>query len=124
MIVKSSSRVLPPGTHAVRVASIESVKSLHDAAKEQLEVTLEAIGNTNGEPPSIRFWTSPALHPQGRLLPFIEAVIGRPLSSEELRDGFEIDALVGQELCIIVKAATSQTGKAYSKVIDFLPKQN
>lgn len=124
MIVKSSSRVLPQGTHAVRVATIESVENIRDATKEQLEITLEALGTSYGEPPSVRFWTSPVLHPQGKLLPFIEAVAGRPLSSEELRDGFEVDGLIGQELRVVVKTATSQAGKSFSKVVDFLPKQN
>ncbi|MBP6944780.1 hypothetical protein KBD61_00025 [Patescibacteria group bacterium] len=124
MIVKSSTRVLPPGTHPVRVSSIDSVENMRDATKEQLEINLEAVGASYGEPPSVRFWTSPVLHPQGKLLPFIEAVAGRPLSSEELRNGFEVDSLIGQELLVVVKAATSQAGKTYSKVVDFLPKQN
>lgn len=123
IVVRSSTRVLPPGTHPVRVATIEAVENIKDATKQQLEITLEALGNSYGEPPSVRFWTSPVLHPQGKLLPFIEAVIGRPMSSEELRDGFEVESLIGQELVVIVKNATSLAGKSYSKVVDFLPQQ-
>lgn len=124
IIVKSSTRILPPGTHPVRVASIESVENIRDPAKQQLEITLESTGSSYGEPPSVRFWTSPVLHPQGKLLPFVEAVLGRPLSAEEQRDGFIVDDLIGKELSVIVKTATSQNGKAFSKVVEFFPKQN
>ncbi len=124
MIVKSSSRVLPAGTHPVRVVSIQSVENIRDATKEQLEVTLELVGVSNHEPSSVRFWTSPILHPQGKLLPFIEAVLFRPLSSDELRDGFDVDSLIDKELRVVVKNATSQAGKNFSKVVDFLPKHN
>lgn len=124
IVVRSSTRILPPGTHHVRVAKIEEVKNIKDENKQQLEVTLEAAGSSYGEPPNVRFWTSPVLHPQGKLLPFIEAVIGRPLSSEELRDGFDVDSLMGQELLVIVKHATSLAGRTYPKAVDFLPHQN
>lgn len=124
MIVKSSSRVLPAGTHPVRVVSIQSVENIRDATKEQLEVTLELVGASNHESSSVRFWTSPILHPQGKLLPFIEAVISRPLSSEELRDGLDVDSLINKELRVVVKNAISQAGKSFSKVVDFLPKNN
>lgn len=124
MIVRSSSRVLSAGTHTVRVASIESVQNIRDANKDQLEITLEMVGSSQQEPPSVRFWTSPILHPQGKLLPFIEAVISRSLSSNELSDGFDVDSLIDKELRVVVKNATSQAGKSFSKVVDFLPKQN
>jgi hypothetical protein len=124
IMARFSNQVLSPGSHRVRIAKIEEVKNIQDENKLQLQITLEAVGDMHGEPPNVRFWTSCALHPMGRLLPFIEAAIGRQLSSDELRDGFDVSSITGKELIVILKHATSQAGKTYSKPVDFLPCQN
>lgn len=123
LLVKSPSKTLPPGAYLVRIASIKTVENISDRSKQQLEITLEATDRSL-DGASIRFWTSPILHSKGKLLPFIECVIGRSLSPAEFESGFDVDQLIGQELRILIRSELSPVGKILIKVTDFLPSQN
>ena len=120
-IVKASrSSYLPAGMHVVAVKNIEEVENMADPAKTQLKIGLESTEEESTDMQAV-FWTSPLLHPKGKLLPFAEAALGRQLTTEEKRDGFDVETLIGRKLCIIVKDAVSKAGKPFAKVSDFMP---
>lgn len=118
-IVKASSTAyLPSGMHVVAVKVIEEVENTIDATKMQLKVVLESA-DPESAGMQATFWTSPLLHPKGRLLPFAEAALGRPLTTDEKRDGFDVESLIGRKLIVFVKDAVSKAGKPFAKVSDF-----
>lgn len=119
-IVKASSAsYLPTGMHGVTVKNIEEVENIVDPGKIQLKIELESIdADTAGL--LATFWTSPLLHPKGKLLPFAEAALARPLTDAEKRDGFDVETLVGRRLIVLVKDAISKTGKPFAKISDFM----
>lgn len=121
IVHESKSRYLPSGMHSVKVNNIEETEDLNDPERTKLVVELESIEEVDGGRPTARFWTSPVLHPKGRLKPFAEAVLGRPLSDVERREGFDVTDLIGKTVCVVVKEAVSKAGKTFAKVVDFFP---
>lgn len=120
-IVKASaSSYLPAGMHVVAVKNIEEVENMADPEKMQLKIELESTEEATMGMRAV-FWTSPLLHPKGKLLPFAEAALGRQLTTEEKRDGFDVEALLDRVVCIITKDAVSKAGKPFTKVSDFMP---
>lgn len=121
IVHESKPRYLPTGMHSVTVKNIEETEDLNDPQRTKLMVELEAIEEIDGGHPTARFWTSPVLHPKGRLKPFAEAVLGRPLTDVERREGFDVTDLIGKTVCVVVKEAVSKAGKTFAKVVDFFP---
>lgn len=121
IVHESKSRYLPSGMHSVKVKNIEETEDLNDPERTKLVVELESIEEVDGGHSTARFWTSPVLHPKGRLKPFAEAVLGRPLSDVERREGFDVTDLIGKTVCVVVKEAVSKAGKTFAKVVDFFP---
>ena len=114
-MVKENTSILDAGMHNVAVEDIEFVENKYDPDKERLQITLQSLD----EEKSIRFWTSPNLSPKGKLMPFCEAVLERPLNDGEKTEGFDIEEFIGKKLCVIVKSVDTENGKK-SKVTDFV----
>lgn len=112
---------MPNGTHLVTISDIQETPDLEDSERVKLQIELQTTEEIEGAVRTARFWTSPSLHPKGRLKPFVEATLGRKLSEEELRNGFDILILLGQNLRVLVKESTSQKGKLYAKIVEFFP---
>ncbi len=119
LVKESVPRYMPSGTHLVTVADITEVADLTDSEKVKLQVDLQTVGEIDGVQRYARFWTSPSLHAKGKLKPFSEAALGRKLTQEERREGFDVSALIGQTLRILVKETTSESGKLYARVVEF-----
>lgn len=67
-----------------------------------------------------------SLHPKSGLREFIQKVLGRPLTTDELMNGFEIKSLIGKFLDVIVEHRTSDDGtKIYANIVHYSkPKNN
>lgn len=121
IVHESNSGFLPAGIHTVKVTSIEDAENTIDPNKPTFQIHLQSTEEIDGQFRTARFWTSPVLHSKGKLKPFSEAVLGRNLTSEETRNGFDVDTLIGKQVCVVIRDAVSKTGNQYAKVVDFLP---
>ena len=65
--------------------------------------------------------TAPQLTKESKLAQVIEGVLGRDMTDKELRDGFDLDALLGKQCSILVLQAKSKTGAVYSNVERVFP---
>ncbi|MDO8463410.1 MAG: hypothetical protein Q7S96_04050 [bacterium] len=119
LVRSTSSNILEAGIHVVRLKSYEEVQHYSDEERVQLMFEFESFGEK-----SIRLWTSPTLHPKGKLLPMCEAVLNRKLTSHEMIEGLDLEEMIGRKLKIVVRNAMSQSGKEHVKVTEFLPLGN
>jgi hypothetical protein len=58
---------------------------------------------------------------ESKLAQVIEGVLGRDMTDTELRDGFDLDSLLGKQCSILVLQAKSKTGAVYSNVERVFP---
>ena len=117
IIVQANPYISEPGTYNVVVDEIDFVDNPFKEGQQQLEVSLHL---SEDSAVTTRFYTSPSLHPKGKLMPFCEALLKRSLTEEELREGFDIEILLGGELRVVMEEAVSKEGEKYMKVADFL----
>ena len=118
IIVQSGSGSFESGSHYVVVDQIIFADNPFKPGKQQLEIVLSLAEDSSQ---TTRFYTAPVLHPKGKLLPFCQALLRRPLTEAELRKGFDIEELLGKDLLVTVEPAVSKEGMEYSKVVGFLP---
>lgn len=118
IIVQSSSITFEPGSYRVIVDQISFVDNPFQPSKQQLEVVLRLAEDDSQ---TIRFYTAPILHPKGKLLPFCQALLKRVLTDTELKNGFDVEDLLGKDLIIDVVNALSKEGAGYAKVVNFSP---
>jgi len=71
-------------------------------------------GQADGE--KVMRSTAPQLTKQSKLAEVIEGMLGRDLTDKELREGFDLEDLLGKECSILVLQSKSKTGAVYSNV--------
>ena len=65
--------------------------------------------------------TSPVLSPSGKLADILRGMLGRELTIEELKNGLDIEKLVGTECNLLILQAKSKGGMTYSNIERIFP---
>lgn len=85
--------------------------------KEQFRIIFEI----NEKRENGNYWTvaskplTPSLHEKASLRKFVEKILNRPLTKEELRNGFEIESVIGK-YCNIVVEQIKSGDKTFSNI--------
>lgn len=104
--------LLKDGTYK---AVLSHIKTFANAFGERIgfEFTIQG-GPFDGE--RVMRSTAPQLTRQSKLAEVIEGMLGRDLTDQELRGGFDLDDLLDQSCSILVLQNKSKTGAVYSNV--------
>ena len=107
--------ICPVGLHQAKVREI--TQFTHESWGERVQYIFETdkIGE-DGNPLSVFHEASLTLSPQSKLSGIIESILGREVTLEERRDGFDVESLVGNSCLINVKHRVSQAGNEYAYV--------
>ncbi len=105
----------PPGLHRATVREI--IPFEHESWGERVKITFETdkIGK-EGQPLCVFHEASLNLSPKAKLSGIVESIIGKPITPDERKNGFDLEALVGLNCQINVKHKFSQTGNEYAYV--------
>jgi hypothetical protein len=117
IIVKGKEfELCPAGLHHAKVREISQFR--HKEWGERVKFTFETdkIGK-EGQNLSVFHEASLSLSPKAKLTSIVEGVIGRPITPEERKQGFDLEELVGMSCLVNVKHKFSQAGNEYA-VID------
>ena len=119
LVRQRKEQVLKDGIYRAVVADVEgNIGSVFNARRDLIRVALDLV--EEGESHGNRLWlvTSPNL--QERLQALVEAALGRGLTDEE-REGFELEEIIGKEVNVVVAQARTRGGFPYSQIVTFLP---
>lgn len=100
------------GTYKATLSNIKQFANTY-GPRIGFEFTVKG-GDADGE--KVMRSTAPQLTKQSKLAEVIEGMLGRPLSDKELRDGFDLEALLEKECNILVLRSKSKTGMVYANV--------
>ncbi len=100
----------------VYTATLSKVNSFSNAYGERVgfEFTLDS-----GE--KVMRSTSPVLSDKGQLANVLRGLLGRDLTSEEMQQGVDAEALVGTVCQVVVRQSRSKAGQVFSNVEAVLP---
>ncbi len=105
----------PVGLHPVQVKEI--TQFTHDSWGERVKFTFETdVVGKEGDNLIVFNEASLNLSPKSKLNGIIESIIGRQITPEERRNGFDVLSLLGMECQISVKHRVSQSGNTYTYV--------
>lgn len=105
----------PAGLYPATVVKVTPFE--HESWGERVRFTFETdqIGK-EGQTLSVFHEASLNLSPKAKLSGIVEDLLGRPITPEERKNGFDIDSLVGITCQVNVKHRFSQTGNEYALV--------
>jgi hypothetical protein len=109
--------VVPDGAYSATLVDVRLFENAY-GQRVGFEFTLHGDG-VEGQ--TIMRSTTPKLSAQGKLVEIISGLAGRPLTTEELRDGFDIEKLIGTDCRVLVIQSRSKTGSVFSNVERVLP---
>ena len=116
IIVKGKEfELCPAGLHQAIVREVTPFE--HESWGKRVKFTFETdkIGQ-EGQPLCVFHEASLNLSPKAKLSGIVESIIGRPITPDERKNGFDIEALVDMNCQINVKHRFSQTGNEYAYV--------
>jgi hypothetical protein len=116
IIVKGKEfELCPAGLHHAKVREISQFR--HKEWGERVKFTFETdkIGK-EGQNLSVFHEASLSLSPKAKLTSIVEGVIGRPITPEERKQGFDLEKLVGMNCFVNVKHKFSQAGNQFAFV--------
>jgi len=96
-------------------AKLTNVKPFNNNYGPRVGFELSILGGPHDGQKVMRS-TAPQLTKQSKLAEMIEGVTGKPLTDEELSDGFDLSSLLGSECNILVLQQRSKAGAVYSNV--------
>ena len=119
MIVSApTSYICPVGKQNLCITSIaENIDNPYDVSKMLIEIQFETK-TLGGQKSIVTLRCSPVLHPQGHLLPLVEAALGRPLTAQE-QLSFNLDLIIGKIVNGEVSHQASARGTVYARVGNF-----
>jgi len=101
-------------------AALTNIKQFTNTYGQRIGFEFTVLGgDANGN--KVMRSTAPQLTKESKLAQVIEGVLGRDMTEKELRDGFDLDALLGKQCSILVLQAKSKTGAVYSNVERVFP---
>lgn len=122
--------LLPPGQHAVKIASVEIITSKDyndpNLNVQRLEWVFESIQwkDAGGEPGIISLRTGFSYgNSKANVTHLLDAIFGRPLTNEE-RDRIALRRLVGLKGYALVNSHTTDAGKKTVKFAGWVHPQN
>ena len=119
IVRKRSGVELPDGVYRVVVAQVEpGIASRFTNREDLIRIGFDVLTAPDTVPPRIWLVTTP--HLQSRLLALVEAVLNRKVTDEE-EDGFDLEALLGREVCVVMAGVRTHGDATYSRIITFLP---
>ncbi len=111
---KSKSEVIsvPDGSYRATLTKVTQFNNVYG-----LRVGFEFSLHGNGvEGKLLMRSTNSVLTAKSKLAEIIEGVMGRELSSDEIKTGFDVDKLIGKECNVLVLNSKSKNGAIYSNV--------
>jgi hypothetical protein len=107
--------VCPAGLHHAKIADI--TQFTHENWGERVKFTFETdqIGK-EGQNLSVFHEASLHLSPKAKLSGIVESILGRSVTPEERKNGFNVEKLLGKKCQVNVKHRFSQTGNEYAYV--------
>ena len=113
----------PAGLHSAKVKAIESFT--HDAWGDRVKFIFETdVVGKEEQNLSVFHEASLNLSPKAKLSGIIESILGRPITPDERKNGFDVESLLGMNCQISVKHRLAQTGNEYAFVDAIIPKGN
>jgi hypothetical protein len=105
----------PIGLHQATVRDIAQIT--HKDWGERVKVIFETdkLGK-EGQPLSVFHEASLSLSPKAKLTSIIENILGRSITPNERKNGFDLETLRGMSCRVNVKHRVSQTGSEYAFV--------
>lgn len=111
----------PTGIHDAVLQSIE--KRQHDSYGEYLLLAF-AVDASNGEDAEqfeVTCACSVSLSANSKLRRVINSLLGRELSQEEAKAGFDVEKLISSSCRVLVNSVEGKEGNTYSRVESVLP---
>ncbi len=111
----------PTGIHDAVLQSIE--KRQHDSYGEYLLLAF-AVDASNGEDAEqfeVTCACSVSLSANSKLRRVINSLLGRELSQDEAKAGFDVEKLIGSTCKVIVASVEGKEGNIYARVASVLP---
>jgi hypothetical protein len=105
----------PVGLHRAQVKEITQLT--HDAWGKRVKFTFETnVIGEEGDKLIVFNEASLKLSPKSKLNGIIESILGRPITPDERRSGFDVLSLLGKICQVSVKHRVSQSGNTYAYV--------
>jgi hypothetical protein len=109
VVTQKRSELPKAGSYVAELTRVDIVEDDISTEKVLFQFQLMDIVQNNGAPFFVYRVYSPFISPDSCLGEVLEAILGRELSLAELKNGIDIESLVGQKLVIEVLDVRSQT---------------
>lgn len=110
----------PVGLHRAKVKEITQLT--HDAWGQRVKLVFETnVVGEEGENLIVFNEASLKLSPKSKLTSIVEGILGRPVTPDERKNGFDVLSLLGKTCKVSVKHKFSQAGNEYAYVDAIIP---